>query len=146
MRDELPKGETVRRHTQEAAATIDTIKSLSRVTDEELGAVVGVSGNGFSKRLRQARAGTGDLSIEQCARIADGFGWPLHVLFLPRAEFLAWLAANDPAPTLRLDLTDDGHISGSDWITRLANYAHLADGPGGLLTGAHGTAPQALTA
>lgn len=109
----------MREHTQEAVGNIDTLKALSGATDEELGAVVGVTGNGFSKRLRLARAGVGDLSIEQCALLAEGFGFPLHVLFLPRPEFLAWLAEHNPSPKLVVDLTRDEGLSGSDWIMPL---------------------------
>lgn len=129
----------MRPHTQEAAGNIDTIKSLSGATDEQLGALVGVTGNGFSKRLRQARHGVGDLSIEQCARIARGFGLPLHVLFMPRAELLAWLAANDPTPQIKVDLTDGKDISDSVWSQRRKHFGLPGYGLIDLLAGPSST-------
>lgn len=106
----------VKEQTKNTAQIVDALKGLSRSLDREIAAVVGVSQQAFNKALRKARDGEGDLSIEHVARIADAFGVPLHVMFLPYQEALMWIAENKPV--LTLDLRDDKGKQRSDWSAR----------------------------
>lgn len=117
--------------TRNTAQIVDALKGLSRSLDREIAAVVGISQQAFNKALRKAREGDGDLSIEHVARIAEAFGVPPYVMFLPYQEALKWIAENKPV--LTLDLRDGLGISGSGWSTAIGRSSYTNVGLFGLL-------------